>query len=157
MGKAYRIHAMVNNCQVEHYSTVLETSGMISDQHFSILIDPGATESFISSHALKIIKVNEIEQDEFILVELASRAKKKVGGKVKDCIINLDEFLASVNLFFTTLGSYDIVIGMDWLESHNAILNYKTKRSILIDELGECRVIIGRNQGVSLRFITSYN
>jgi hypothetical protein len=42
-GKAHRIHAIVNNCQVEHHSTVLNKSGTIVDQNFSILIDLGAT------------------------------------------------------------------------------------------------------------------
>jgi hypothetical protein len=71
LGKAHRIHAAVNNHQAKHQSTVLETLGMISDQQFSI--------------ALKIIKVKEVEQDEFRYVELASGAKQKVGGKVKYC------------------------------------------------------------------------
>jgi hypothetical protein len=53
------------------------------------------------------------------------------------------------------LGSYEIVIGMDWLESHDVILNYKMKRLSLIDDEGQRRVIVGRNQGVSLRFISS--
>jgi hypothetical protein len=79
--------------------------------------------------------VKVVEQDEFIYVELASGAKQKVGGKVRDCKINLDECVASVNIFVTTLGSYDIVIGMDWLESHDAILNFKMKILILIDHL----------------------
>ena len=53
MGKAHRIHAVVNNRQAEHQSTVLETTGNIADQTLSILIDPGATESFISGAVLK--------------------------------------------------------------------------------------------------------
>jgi hypothetical protein len=85
LGKAHRIHAMVKNCQVEHQFTVLETSCMIDDQQFSVLIDPGAIESFISSVVLKRIKVKEFKQDEFRYVEMASGAKKKVGGKVKNC------------------------------------------------------------------------
>jgi microsomal dipeptidase-like Zn-dependent dipeptidase len=99
---------------------------MISDQHCSVLIDLGSIESFISSAALKIIKVKAVEQDKFRYVELASGAKHKVGGKVKDSNINLGDFVASVKHFVTTLGSYDIVIGMDWLESHDMILNCKT-------------------------------
>jgi hypothetical protein len=86
LGKAHRIHATVNNRRVEHSSTVLETSCMILDQQFSILIDPGDTESFISSVSLKIINVKEVEQDDFRYVELASGAKQKVGGKVNYCI-----------------------------------------------------------------------
>ena len=60
-----------------------------------------------------------------------------------------------VNLYVTILGSYDVVIGMDWLESHEAILNCKTKWLSLVDDKGQRRVIVGRNQGVSLRFISS--
>jgi hypothetical protein len=53
LGKAHRIHAAVNNRQAEHQSTVLETSGTVADQTLSILIDPGATESFISGASAK--------------------------------------------------------------------------------------------------------
>jgi hypothetical protein len=35
----------------------------------------GATESFISGAVLKRIKVKAVEQDEFIFVEMTSRAK----------------------------------------------------------------------------------
>jgi hypothetical protein len=54
---------------------VLETTGTVADQTLSILIDPGATESFISGAALKRIKVKAVEQDEFSFVEMASGAK----------------------------------------------------------------------------------
>jgi hypothetical protein len=125
MGKAHRIHAVVNNHQAEHQSTVLETTGTVADQTLSILIDPGATESFISGAALKRIKVKAVEQDEFSFIEMASGAKQKVGGKVTGCILNLGEFVTRANLYVTILGSYDVVIGMDWLESHDIfILNH---------------------------------
>jgi hypothetical protein len=88
-------------------------------------------------------------------VEMASRTKQKVGGKVKDCNIKLGDFIASIDIYVTILGYYDIVIGMDWLESHDAILNCKKKRLSLIDDLEETRVILRRNQGVSLRFNSS--
>ena len=106
---------------------MFETSCIVADQTLSILIDPSATESFISGAVLKRIKVKAVEQDEFSFVEMASGAKQKVGGKVKGCALNLGEFVMRVNLYITILGSYDVVIGMDWLELHEAILNYKTK------------------------------
>jgi hypothetical protein len=94
---------------------MLDTLGMIIDQHFSIFIDLGATKSFISSISVKIIKVKVVEKNEFRLVEMASGAKKKVGGRVKNCNINLGDFMESVNLYVTILGSCDILIRMDWL------------------------------------------
>jgi hypothetical protein len=69
----------VNNHQAEHQSTVLETSGTIVDQNFSLLIDPSAIKRFISNAMLKIIKVKPDEQDKFRYVEMASGAKQKVG------------------------------------------------------------------------------
>jgi hypothetical protein len=75
LGKAHGIHVAVNNCQEEHHSTVLKTSSTVADQTLSILIDPGATESFISGAVVKRIKVKTVEQEEFSFVEMASRAK----------------------------------------------------------------------------------
>jgi hypothetical protein len=134
---------------------VLKTTGTVADQTLSVLIDPGATESFISGAALKRIKVKAVEQDEFSFVEMASRAKKKVGGKVTGCALNLGEFVTRVNLYVTILGSYDVVIGMDWLETHEAILNCKTKWLSLVDDEGHRHVNVGRNQGVFLQFVSS--
>jgi hypothetical protein len=96
-----------------------------------------------------------VVQDEFSFTGMASEAKQKVGGRVTGCALNLGEFVTRVNLYVTILGSYDAVIGRDWLETHEAILNCKTKRLSLVDDEGQRRVIVGRNQGVSLRFVSS--
>jgi hypothetical protein len=143
LGKAHRIHAAVNNHQEEHQSTVLETTGKINNQKFSILIDPRATDSFISHAAFKILKVKVIEQKEFSQVEMASREKQRVGGLVKDCEIDLGECIAKVPLYITILGSYDIVIGMDWLETHEAILDCKNKKLSFVDDLGQNKILKG--------------
>jgi hypothetical protein len=111
-------------------------SGTIIDQTFSILKDPGATKSFISSVVLKRIKVKASEQDEFRYVEMASRFKQKVGGKVTECSLKLGYFITNTNLYITILGSYDVMINIDWLESHEEIVNYKTKWLSLFNDEG---------------------
>jgi hypothetical protein len=77
------------------------------------LIDLGATDNFISSAALKRIKVKVVEQDEFNFVDMASREKQKVGGKVTGCTLKPGEFVTRANLYVMILGSYDVMIGMD--------------------------------------------
>jgi hypothetical protein len=54
---------------------------------------------------------------------MASGAKQKVGTKVTGCRLNLGVFFTSSNLYVKTLGSYDVVISMDWLKSHDAIIH----------------------------------
>jgi hypothetical protein len=67
---------------------------------------------------------------------MSSRAKQKVGGKVTDCSLNLGQFFTRTNLYVMILGTYDFVIGMDCLESHEVILNYKMKQLSLDDDQG---------------------
>jgi hypothetical protein len=57
---------------------MLETSGTVTNQTLSILIDPNVTQSFISGTMLKRIKVKEVEQYEFRFVEMDLGAKQKV-------------------------------------------------------------------------------
>jgi hypothetical protein len=98
------------------------------------LIDLSSTESFISGAVIKMIKAKEVKQDEFIFVEMALGAKQKLGSKVTGCTLNLGEFVTMANLYITILGSYDVMIGMDWLESHEVILNYKMEWLSLVDD-----------------------
>ena len=66
---------------------MLKMTGTIADQTISVLIDPRDTESFISSVALKRIKVKEVEQDEFSFMDMASGAKQKVGGRLRAALL----------------------------------------------------------------------
>ena len=62
-----------------------------------------------------------------VIVQLATGAKRKVISFVKDCTVNMDQFETSVKLNVLPLGSYDMLIGMEWLEQHWVVLNYFDK------------------------------
>ena len=79
----------MNNRQAEHQATVLETTGKIDGNVFSLLIDPGATESFISYYALDKGKMMASAQTDFDSVEMASGTTQSVGPKLEDCEIDL--------------------------------------------------------------------
>jgi hypothetical protein len=81
--------------------------------------------------------------------------KQKVGGRVIGCTLNLGYFFTKANMYVTILRSYDVVIGMDWLESYEVILNCNKKWLSLADYEGQRCVIVGRKQGFSLSFISS--
>jgi hypothetical protein len=67
---------------------------------------------------------------------MALGAKQRVGGKVMGCTLNLGDFVTRANLYGTILGSCDVMISMDWLESLEAILNCKMKWLSLVDVRG---------------------
>jgi hypothetical protein len=55
----------------------------------------------------------------------------------------------------TALGMYDLIIGMDWLEAHRAMVYFFTKRVLCVDDEGRSVEIHGVWRKVSLRFIST--
>jgi hypothetical protein len=62
---SHQIYAVVNNHQVEHQSTVVESSGMLYYVNVKILFDSGATYIFTSPSALEKCGLASYEHDDF--------------------------------------------------------------------------------------------
>jgi hypothetical protein len=58
---------------------------------------------------------------------MASIANRMVGGRGINCHFNLGNSVTKFYIYVVILISYDDMINMDWWESHDAILNGKTK------------------------------
>lgn len=62
----------------------------------------------------------------------------------------------NINPKCATLLSYDILIGMDWLENHWSLINYKDKENNFLSEEGMRQEIHGVRRTLKLRpIITS--
>ena len=70
------------------------------------------------------------------MVQLATGAKRKVTSFVKNCAVVMDQFETFVKLNVLPLGSYDILIYMDWLEQHKLILNCYDKTFTYVNNDG---------------------
>lgn len=68
------------------------------------------------------------------MVQLEIGTKRKVTKIVKDCKINMNGMITKVELNILPLGSYNILIGMDWLESHKAIIICLGKTYTYVDD-----------------------
>jgi hypothetical protein len=55
----------------------------------------------------------------------------------------------ALNIF--SLGSYDCLIGMDWLDQHNVILDYHNKEFVCLDEEESLRKVHGISRVVTIR------
>jgi hypothetical protein len=158
MGRAssnHQIYAAVNNRQVEHQSTVVESSGTLNHINVKILFDYGATDSFISPSALEKSGLAAYEHDDFKQVEMASREKQAVGPSVDNCIVHLGVCTTRLKVYVTALGAYDLIIGMDWLVAHRALIDCFTKKVLCVDDEGRPVEIQGVQRKVSLCFIST--
>ena len=60
-------------------------------------------------------------------VELATSSKVAVDSLVRSCSLNLGTFTTRVDLRILPLGLYDIVLGMDWLATHQVNIDCHCK------------------------------
>ena len=113
---------------------MVEVVGKIVEQSVSILIDPGSTHSYITPRVVEICAFRRIKHKKSWLVQLATRMKRKVSEVVEKCPLVMNGLATCVDLNVIQLGSYDVLIGMDWLEAHRVKLDCYNKTFECMDE-----------------------
>ena len=132
-----RINAALENKQADYQTSMVEVEGKINQTPISILVDLGASLSYISPNLVEKYKLRVENFASSWLVQLATDAKRKVISFVKNCAVTVDQFKTFVKLNVLPLGSYDILIGMDWLEKHRVVLNCFDKTFTCINNDGK--------------------
>ena len=91
----------------------MEIESIISKHTLAILIDPGATLSYITPRMMELCQLTKVRHAKPWLVQLATGAKRKVIYFIVDCEVELQGHKTRINLYILPLGSYDMIIGMD--------------------------------------------
>ncbi|GJS92615.1 gag-pol polyprotein [Tanacetum coccineum] len=92
------------------------------DDHFAIvLFDSGADFSFISTEFLPSINVKHSSINPRYEIKIANGLKIETNKIVRGCRLELKGHIFIIGLIPFGHGSFDVIIGMDWL------LNYKAK------------------------------
>ena len=120
-----------------------------------ILIDLGASMSYISPRILELCKLVPENFDKLWLVQLATGTKCKVTSLVKNCKLMKNDFIMHADLNILPLGSYDLLIGMDWLEKQKLMLNYFDKTFTCTDGNGNTVKVKGFPRKVTIREISA--
>ena len=110
------IYAALDNKKVEFQSHMIEVEGNINDQPIVILIYSGAIHSYLDPKMVEILYFPRINLGKSWLVQLATGAKRKINEMVKACPMEMNGLCTKSNLNIIPLGSYDSLIGMNWLD-----------------------------------------
>eukprot|EP00253_Pinus_taeda_P018339 PITA_18339 len=105
-----RINAALDDRQAEYQLTMVEFEGKISNLSIVVLIDPGATLSYVSP---KIVEQCKLPTERFRnpwLVQLATGAKRRVLAKISNYSLSIAGQPITADLNVLPLGSYDILI-----------------------------------------------
>ena len=77
--------------------------------------------------------------------------KRKVTNFIINCEVQLQDHKTKINLNVLPLGSYDMIIGMDWLERNKVVLKYFSKTFTYIAEDQVLRTVRGLPKPISVR------
>eukprot|EP00253_Pinus_taeda_P012585 PITA_12585 len=150
-----RINAALEDRQVEYQPTMVEFEGKFSSLPISVLIDPGATLSYVNPKVVERCNLQSVKFKNPWLVQLATGAKRKVTSKINNCSFTIVDQPITADLNILPLGSYDILIGMDWLEKHWSLVDCKTKIIYYRDQQGNSKEVQGIKRPVQVRPITA--
>ncbi|KAJ0800591.1 putative nucleotidyltransferase, Ribonuclease H [Helianthus annuus] len=100
---------------------------LLDDIYVTVLFDSGADTSYMSMKMSNLLKRTPTPLDTKHVVELANGKSVEATQVVKGCSIVLAGQTFSIDLIPIVLGSFDVVIGMDWLSQHHAEILCKEK------------------------------
>ncbi|GKE56124.1 putative reverse transcriptase domain-containing protein, partial [Tanacetum coccineum] len=103
-------------------SNVVTGAFLLNNRYASILFDTGADRSFVSTVFSSQIDITPSTLDHYYDVELADGRIVGLNTIIRGCTLNLLNHPFNINLMPVELGSFDVIIGMDWLSMYNAVI-----------------------------------
>ena len=90
--------------------------GQIGEQEILILVDSGSSHSFLSETVAERLNL-QVQQMNRVSVKIADGGTLTCSGVVPNCKWHTQGYEFSSDLRVLSLGCYDMVVGIDWLES----------------------------------------
>ncbi|GJU50346.1 putative reverse transcriptase domain-containing protein [Tanacetum coccineum] len=95
---------------------------LLSNHYASILFDTGADRSFISTAFSSLINIAPTPLENCYDVELADGKLVGIDTIIRGCTLNFLDHPFNIDLMPVELGSFDVIIGMDWLRRCHAVI-----------------------------------
>nr|GFA97573.1 hypothetical protein [Tanacetum cinerariifolium]GFB00466.1 hypothetical protein [Tanacetum cinerariifolium] len=95
---------------------------LLNNRYASVLFDTGADKSFVSTTFSTQINITPSTVDHCYDVELADRRIIGLNTILRGCTLNLLNHPFNINLMPVELGSFNAIIGMDWLAKYQAVI-----------------------------------
>ncbi|GJT95063.1 putative reverse transcriptase domain-containing protein [Tanacetum coccineum] len=103
-------------------SNVITGTFLLNHRYATILFDTGANKSFVSNTFSALIDITPTKLENHYDVELADGKIIGVNTIIRGCTLNFINHPFNIDLMPVPLGSFDAIIGMDWLTKHHGVI-----------------------------------
>ncbi|GKE08571.1 putative reverse transcriptase domain-containing protein [Tanacetum coccineum] len=121
---------------------VVTSTFLLNNRYARVLFDSGSDKSFVNSGFSHLIDIKPVRLNISYEVELANGKLVSTNTVLRGCTLNLLNQLFKVDLMPIELGTFDVIIGMDWLVKHDALIVYG-KKEVPIPIKGKMLVVKG--------------
>ncbi|GJX56838.1 putative reverse transcriptase domain-containing protein [Tanacetum coccineum] len=124
------------------------------NNHFATtLFDSGANYSFVATTFIPLLGLEPSELDFRFEIEIASGQLVEIDKVIKGCKLEIEDYVFDIDLIPLGHGSFDVIIGMEWLSNYKAeiIFHEKVVRIPLPD--GKVLRVLGERPEEKARFL----
>ncbi|GJR95207.1 putative reverse transcriptase domain-containing protein [Tanacetum coccineum] len=120
---------------------------LINNVYASVLFDTSADRSFVFYAFSKYIDIHPTTLDTNYNVELADGKSLTTNTILRGCTLNLQNHLFEIDLLPIELGSFEVIVGMDWMAEHRAeVMCYE--KYIRVPYRNDMLIIQGERSGI---------
>nr|GEU93086.1 reverse transcriptase domain-containing protein [Tanacetum cinerariifolium] len=103
-------------------SNVIMGTFLLNNRYATILFDIGADRSIVSTTFSSLIDITPTTLENNYDVELADEKIIRVNTIICGCTLNFMNHPFNIDLMIVPLGSFDVIIGMDWLTKYHGVI-----------------------------------
>ncbi|GJZ12727.1 putative reverse transcriptase domain-containing protein [Tanacetum coccineum] len=148
-GAVYKLGAV----DAQQDPKVITSTFLLNNRYATALFDSSADKSFVSTNFSTLIDIKPVELDTSYEVELFDEKVVSTNNVLIGCTLNLLKHSFPIDLMVMELGSFDIIIGMDWLSRYDAAILCGEKK-VRIPLEGKTLVIKGNRNNSRLKIVS---
>ncbi|GKG27333.1 reverse transcriptase domain-containing protein, partial [Tanacetum coccineum] len=103
-------------------SNVVKGTFLLNNHYASMIFDSGADRSFVSTTFSAFLDITPDTLDVSYVVELVDGRISETNTILRCCTLGLLGHPFNIDLMPIKLGSFDVIIGMDWLSNHHEVI-----------------------------------
>nr|GEV15766.1 reverse transcriptase domain-containing protein [Tanacetum cinerariifolium] len=101
---------------------VVTCTFLLNNRYAFVLFDSGSDRSFMDTRFSSMLDIGPIKIRSSYEVELVDGRVASTNTILKGCTLNLVNHIYEIDLMPIELGTFDVIIGMDWLIKHDAVI-----------------------------------
>nr|GEX28695.1 putative reverse transcriptase domain-containing protein [Tanacetum cinerariifolium] len=117
-GQAY----VIKEADKDQGPNVVMGTFLLNNRYATVLFDSGSDKSFVNTSFSHLIDIDPVRLNTSYEVELADGRVASTNIVLKGCTINLVGHLFKIDLMPIELGTFNVIMGMDWLVEQDAFI-----------------------------------